>query len=216
MCKIYIYIFFTTLLFKYMQVRSKNQTEFKKVGKDWYLKIVFPPGASFVDWNYPQNERVDNIKSIRLKEYCISIQPNGANQLPAGLDVVSYPSIFKSNLLYEQGQSNTDAIPVVLHRPWTTPTGNIRFSYEYSPIGLFSSQTPENSERSLPNHIYFLLCSNTFTPAVPPANYPGSIPGAVSSIPVAEESWVTFVIETFQHKQEDISNPKYSIPRTFY
>ena len=71
-----------------MQVRSKNQTEFKKVGKDWYLKIVFPPGASFVDWSYPQNERVDNIKSIRLKEYCISIQPNGANQLPAGLDVV--------------------------------------------------------------------------------------------------------------------------------
>lgn len=197
-------------------IGNKNQTNFASAGKTHYMKLLFKPGASIYYWTYPQNERIGHIRYIKVKEYCISVEPNGANEIPAGIDLNSYPSIFKSNFLYEPQAASTDCIPMVLHHPWKTDKGNIRFDYEYSSIGLLASETPPNSERYLPNNITFYLTSPSFTPAVPPSPYPGALPGASKAIEVAEESWVTLEIGTWEHKQEDISNPLFSIPNAYY
>lgn len=199
-------------------INTKNNVERFTEGETKLLRLTFPAGTSTVNFTYPPSERIDQIKSLSIKSYVIVIAPNVTNDLPASLDLISYPSIFKSNLLYESNVPTDDAIPINLHFPTITPKGNVRFSYEYDECtGYRASKVPDGSWRSFPTNVRFTLVSSVFTPLVPPVQgLPGSLPGNGKEIPVAEESTIIIEIQTHKHKLEDHTNPLYSIPRSYY
>lgn len=193
----------------------KNQVNFaNKIGKRKLLiPLVFPTGSSSLVWTFPNNERIENVESINVKEYSITLAPNGGGFLPSKVNLCATPAFFKQNLLQEDNV-DTDGIPLVLQNPFLMPNGLYNYTVSYGD-GYQCSKNSPGASKGCPASIVFSLSSSTYQSGVVPGALPGNS-APQGRLTVAAETCILLEMCVYAKTVEDWRNRLMDIPRPYY
>lgn len=192
-----------------MNFQKKTPINGWRFGKTYRLTVKFLAGTDTATVDISRGDRIENVRSINLLEYNITLPPNAANTFPATLDIYSQPNLFLSNL---QNTGPIDSIPICLQEGYQTPLNNTRFCALY-PSNYTVSDVHYPTSKLFPTNLTFTL-SSTSTPALgAPSNNPNFLPE--NRFTVAEESALIFEITTWEKALIDQTQSKLNIVRPY-